>query len=147
LPNAHVTHLDLSVGNINPATGLPIQSSSEDILLATTYGRGEFMIRLPAPAPPEETFVLGLDSQVYAEKLDATGHPIGGYFLTTPGQVKDYRVGRTPGGTSELFVKGLNDQIYIEKFDQNGNSTSPYLFTATGQIKTFEVGNDASGNP
>jgi hypothetical protein len=147
LPNANVTHLDLSVGNINPATGQPDPTTSEDILLATTYGRGEFMIRLQAPGPLEETFVIGLNNQVYAQKLDATGHPIGGYFLTTPGEVLDLRVGRTAAGLPELFVKGLNNQIYAQKIDPNGNSAGPYFFTATGQIKTFEVGNDASGAP
>jgi hypothetical protein len=147
LPDDQVTHLDLSVGDINATTGLPNQAHSENILLVTTYGRGEFMIRLQAPNPLQETFVLGLDSQIYAEKLDATGHPIGAYFLTTPGQVKDFRTGRTSTGLPEVFAVGLNSQIYIEKFDINGNSASPFTFTATGQVKTIEVGSDASGAP
>jgi hypothetical protein len=147
LPVEQVTHLDLSVGDINPTTGLPNQSHSENILLVTTYGRGEFMIRLNPPNPLQETFVIGLDSQVYGQKQDSNGHPVGTYFLSTQGQVLDVRVGRMQNGLPEVFVKGLNDQIYAQKFDASGNSTGPYFFTATGQIKTFEVGSDALGDP
>ncbi len=46
LPNAHVTDLDLSLGNINPTTGRPNVATGENLLLATTYGRGSFAIRL-----------------------------------------------------------------------------------------------------
>src|SRR5262249_4443059 len=147
LPNAEVTRLELSLGNVNPTTGLNDPKTSEDMLVATTYGRGMFMIRLRTPNPVEQTYVLGLDSQVYAQKLDASGNPVGGYFLTTPGQVKDFVVGRTADGNPELFALGLNDQVYAQKFDSNGNSTTPWFFTATGQVKAVQVGNDANGSP
>jgi subtilisin-like proprotein convertase family protein len=45
LPNAHVTDLDLALGNVNATTGRPI-IATPDVLLATTYGRGSFAIRL-----------------------------------------------------------------------------------------------------
>ena len=46
LPNAHVSQLSLVLGNVAPTTGRPTVSTGPDLLLATTYGRGEFAIRL-----------------------------------------------------------------------------------------------------
>src|SRR5439155_1526723 len=51
LPMAHVTDLDLAVGNINPTNGKPDQSTGFNLLVATTYGRGTFAIRLPNNSP------------------------------------------------------------------------------------------------
>jgi subtilisin-like proprotein convertase family protein len=47
LPEAKVTQLSIAYGNINPITGKPDQSGGPGVLLATTYGRGSFAIRLP----------------------------------------------------------------------------------------------------
>jgi hypothetical protein len=47
LPMAHVTDLDLAVGAVDPTTGKPDQSRGFNLLIATTYGRGSFAIRLP----------------------------------------------------------------------------------------------------
>ena len=46
LPNAHVTDLDLALGNISPTTGRPDVSTGPNLLVASTYGRGSFAIRL-----------------------------------------------------------------------------------------------------
>jgi subtilisin-like proprotein convertase family protein len=46
LPNARVTDLDLSLGNINPTTGRPDTATGPDMLVVTTFGRGTFGIRL-----------------------------------------------------------------------------------------------------
>jgi hypothetical protein len=47
MPVAHVTDLDLSLGAIDPTNGRPIiDKNSTNVLQATTYGRGEFAIRL-----------------------------------------------------------------------------------------------------
>src|SRR5262249_21649034 len=52
LPNAHITALSMSVGNIDPATGQPKDASTGfNLLLATTYGHGSFAIRLDQPLP------------------------------------------------------------------------------------------------
>jgi subtilisin-like proprotein convertase family protein len=47
LPVAAVTGLALAAGAINPTTGQPDQSGGPNLLVATTYGRGVFAIRLP----------------------------------------------------------------------------------------------------
>jgi large repetitive protein len=46
LPDAHVTDLDVSLGNIDPTTGRPDVATGPNVLLATTYGRGSFAIRI-----------------------------------------------------------------------------------------------------
>ena len=51
LPNAHVTDLDMAIGNIDSATGRAMGISangarSPNLLVASTYGRGTFAIRL-----------------------------------------------------------------------------------------------------
>ncbi len=61
LPNAQVTDLDLSLGNINPTTGRPNVSMGPDLLVATTYGRGTFAIRV-APLVFGVQFAAGSDS-------------------------------------------------------------------------------------
>jgi subtilisin-like proprotein convertase family protein len=51
LPMAHVSNLQLAVGNINTTTGKPDQANGPNLLIATTYGRGVFAIRLPNNSP------------------------------------------------------------------------------------------------
>jgi subtilisin-like proprotein convertase family protein len=46
LPNVYVTDLDIMLGYLNPATGATNHAASHNILMATTYGRGAFAIRL-----------------------------------------------------------------------------------------------------
>ncbi|HEX2972078.1 MAG TPA: PKD domain-containing protein, partial [Tepidisphaeraceae bacterium] len=46
LPSVRVNDLDLAIGKINPTTGREVVAGSPDVLLATTYGRGSFAIRL-----------------------------------------------------------------------------------------------------
>jgi subtilisin-like proprotein convertase family protein len=50
LPNTVVTDLNLSVGDIDPATGIPLVNGQTNLLVATTFGRGTFAIRV-ASAP------------------------------------------------------------------------------------------------
>ena len=46
LPDLDVTSLQLMTGNINTSTGLPNASTGFNMLLASTYGQGDFAIRL-----------------------------------------------------------------------------------------------------
>jgi subtilisin-like proprotein convertase family protein len=53
LPSVQVTNLQLNLGSINPTNGRPVQVSGDpEVLLATTYGRGEFAIRLAPDVLP-----------------------------------------------------------------------------------------------
>jgi subtilisin-like proprotein convertase family protein len=47
LPMVQVMDLTLATGGLNPATSLPNQATGPNVLVATTYGRGQFAIRLP----------------------------------------------------------------------------------------------------
>lgn len=47
MPNVLITDLDISQGNVDPTTGRAVHTPGDpDILLATTYGRGSFAIKL-----------------------------------------------------------------------------------------------------
>jgi hypothetical protein len=94
-----------------------------------------------------ETFVLGLDNQVYAEKFDANDNPMGGYFLTSPGQVKTLTVGHDASGLALVFAIEMDDQVYVQKFNVNGDSTGGDSPTAPGRIQSLSVGWDAGGAP
>ena len=60
LPAANVTSLTLSIGDVDPTTGHPIQTPGDpNVLLASTYGSGAFAIRL---APQVFPTSLGLDA-------------------------------------------------------------------------------------
>jgi hypothetical protein len=90
----------------------------------------------------KETFVLGLDSQVYQQKFDTNGNPTTGYTLTRPGQVKAMAVANvTPGGGSNtpmLFVIGLDDQVWAQNFNGlTGDSKGAYFLTQPGQVKSI----------
>jgi subtilisin-like proprotein convertase family protein len=63
LPVGNVTDLNLSLGFINPTTGAPDESTGSNVLLATTYGRGSFAIRLAPIVLPAS---VGLDPNLPA---------------------------------------------------------------------------------
>ncbi len=60
LPNVDVTDLTLAIGNIDPTTGQAVLvntatgADGPDVLLATTYGRGDFVIKVPPLVLPGE---------------------------------------------------------------------------------------------
>ena len=71
LPSVDVTNLDLNLGAINPATGRPTQAPGDPVvLLATTFGRGAFAIRL---APTVFPTTVGLDPTLPAPGGSDTG--------------------------------------------------------------------------
>jgi uncharacterized protein YkwD len=92
-------------------------------------------------------FALGLDNQVWVQKLDAAGNSASGYFLAATGQVKTLAMGHDGSGDPELFVIGLNDRVYAQKFDGDDNPVGGYGFTTEGAVKTLAVGHDAFGRP
>jgi hypothetical protein len=71
LPSVDVTNLQLVLGNINPSTGHPTQSTGDpEVLLATTYGRGDFAIRL---APDVFPSTISLDPNLPAPNGSDSG--------------------------------------------------------------------------
>ena len=59
LPDTYVSDLDLSTGNIDSTTGQPVVKGSPDLLLATTYGRGSFAIRVAPAVVPNTLKLIG----------------------------------------------------------------------------------------
>lgn len=119
LPNAHVTDLDIALGNINPTTGRPDTANGPNILLASTYGRGSFAIRL---APLVFAQSLRLDPNLPAPRGSDTG------------------VSPTDKITSELrpFIDGLSLQsafgntVRIDLIDLTPNSPTFNQIIGTG---------------
>ncbi len=97
--------------------------------------------------PVRDIFAIGEDAQVYGHKLDASGSPTGGYFLTQAGQVKSLVAAHTPDNNAEIFVIGLDNQVYAQRFNANGDSAGGYFLVQAGQVKTLTVGYTANGNP
>ncbi len=112
LPNSRVTDLDLSLGPINQTTGRPNTSLGPNILLASTYGTGQYAIRLaPLTIPNQigQPRLLGIDA------ASDSG-------LSNSDQVTNVR---TPN------VIGLGEQtafgnvVYVTLFDMTDDPTNP----------------------
>jgi hypothetical protein len=90
-----------------------------------------------------ETFVLGADNQVYAQKFDANGYPAFGYFPTAPGQTfKQIRVARSRMNTPLVLGIGPDNQVYVQKFSATGDPKGGFKPVAPGQVKDLEVASD-----
>ena len=84
LPNVQVTDLDLSLGNIDHTTGRPDVSTGPNLLMASTYGRGAYAIRLapdrlpqhpPRPTPQSQPQRPGPRSRVRQRLRRDSGSP------------------------------------------------------------------------
>jgi hypothetical protein len=164
LPNAHVTDLDLSTGNVDPTTGRSVaQAGDPNVLLATTFGRGSFAIRL---APVVFASSLALDPNLPAPGGSANGTTTNGTPLSTVAQpVFDGFSEQTAfGNVVRITLIDLTDPAnpkVIGGYDGTGgtdtaaNRTDPFgrfaiqvnpgAFTSNG-LKTIGVqATDASG--
>ncbi len=79
LPSVRVTDLKLILGNTNPVTGVPDTSTGLNMLVASTYGRGDFAIRLNTSAYAGDVVIPNSGPQV-ASVAPSTG--TFGEFLT-----------------------------------------------------------------
>ena len=77
LPSVDVTNLQLDLGTINPATGHPTLASGDpEILLASTFGRGEFAIGLaPVIIPGTIMFTPATNIGTPANPVYVTRNP------------------------------------------------------------------------
>jgi autotransporter-associated beta strand protein len=109
-------------------------------------GEGHDVTLTNARSMPE-LFVIGLDNQVYAQKLDSNGSSSSGYVLASPGQVKALVTAHDPSNLPEGFVLGMDNQVYALHVNASGNAVSGYFPVAPGQVKSFSVGYDATARP
>ena len=115
LPDAHITDLDMVLGNVNPTTGRPDVSTGPNLLLATTYGRGSFGIRL-APV----IFNDGTNNVALSTTLPAPGGSDTGKF-NNDNITKDAQPYFT--GLSEQTAFG--NQVAITIYDVTVTASNP----------------------
>jgi len=160
LPVANVTDLDMVLGNVNPTTGRPDVSTGPNLLLATTYGRGSFGIRL-APivfndAVNAVTLTMGPQGQlIFGGLSEQTA--FGSRVATTIQDITDptrpiFLGGYDPsqGGPSgsSTFQNPANQTDAFGRFSVQGSypappASSPYLYDGVRTIAIFAT--DASG--
>ena len=144
LPNAQVTDLDLSLGNVDPTTGRPDVSTGPNVLLASTFGRGQFTIRLAPIVFPN----TALNSSIL--QLSTT--------LPVPPGTSDTGYANNDGVTSSTtpVIEGLSEQsafgntVHVALFDVStftqAQISSLLAGTYTGTVPQIPVvaGTDAT---
>ena len=124
LPNVDVTNLQLVLGNINPDTGHAVQSPGDpEVLIASTFGRGDFAIRLSPDVIPT---TIHFDSSL----------PLGGSDSgASPSDLITNVLNPYLDGVGELSNYGNN--VTIKLFDQ---TNGPGRGTLLGQGVTNTLG-------
>ena len=106
LPSVEVTDLQLNIGAINPNTGRPTEVTGDpEVLMATTFGRGAFAIRL---APDIFPTTVALDP------ASASGTPYGNPAITNV-------TNPTIDGVSE--ISNFGNVVTIKLYDKTPGST------------------------
>jgi subtilisin-like proprotein convertase family protein len=130
LPNVQVNDLTVALGKVDPTTGRAVaQPGDPNVLLATTFGRGQFMIRLAPIVFPAN---LALDT-----KLPAPGGSVSG----TDSQ------GRPIVTVAQPVIDGLSEQTAF------GNTVRISILDLTDPNNPHIIGgydpsqNSGSGNP
>jgi subtilisin-like proprotein convertase family protein len=148
LPNALVSNLQLSLGNIDPATGRPDQSTADATLLATTYGRGEFAIHLQAPTAVAD-FPLsghGINSQIPSIEGLAWGGILAVFSDTDPnGSNGSYSavINWADGTSSNGAILPQPDGTYLVAASHVYAEEASYGITVT--ITDTDISHDAGG--
>jgi hypothetical protein len=108
LPNAHVTDLDMALGNFNSQTGFFDPSSGYNMLIATTYGRGVFAIRTDNSAVSQFLVVPNSGPKVVAADpiLGPNGTSLDGFTVTF-----DSDIDPTTIDASDVLVRDTNFQL------------------------------------
>jgi subtilisin-like proprotein convertase family protein len=121
LPNAEVTDLSLSLGNIDPTTGRPLfvdpvtGNSAPQVLTAWTYGRGAFAIRL---APDVVVSSLLLDPA-----LPVLPNSKGSDFTTPPGATPKVTKVLQPVFDGISIPSAFGNKIKVEMFERLPDGT------------------------
>src|SRR5262249_34218316 len=114
LPNAHVTALNLALGDIDFRTGLPKDTSTGlNLLLATTYGHGSYAIRLDQPLPGTVAFTNG-PPQVFSVTDTSNGNSEGLQVIfgkTVNGTMVPTAVDPTTLSPSDIVLKDPSGNV------------------------------------
>jgi Bacterial Ig-like domain len=134
LPTVDVTNLQLVLGDINPSTGHAVQTTGDpEILLASTFGRGEFAISL-APDVFPNTIVLDptLPGPNGSDSGAVRGFPD---FTNVLDPVID--------GTSE--VTNFGNTVTVNVFDDSGPTPVLIGTGVTNAFGQFQILVEAQG--
>jgi subtilisin-like proprotein convertase family protein len=127
LPNVSVTDLSLSLGNIDPTNGRPVAAPGDaNSLIASTFGRGSFSIRL---APIVFPNTAQTPNNIFLDPSQLAGTSTDGLPLLTP-------------LSSQPIINGFSEQTAF------GNVVTINLYDLTGGGKVL-IGTgttDPSGN-
>lgn len=127
LPNVSVTDLSLSLGNIDPTNGRPVAATGDaNALIASTFGRGSYSIRLAPIVFPNTTQT---PNNIFLDPSQLAGTSTDGLPLLTP-------------LSSQPIIHGFSEQSAF------GNTVTINLYDLTGGGKTL-IGTgqtDAFGN-
>ena len=128
LPSVRVTDLKLILGNINPVTGIPDTSTGLNMLVASTYGRGDFAIRLDNSAFANDIVIPNSGPQVasIAPATGTFGEFLTGITVTFKGAVDPTSF--TPADVT--YVMGPNGRVPV----QYVLDTTPNGGTGTGDL-------------
>ena len=145
LPVVQVTDLDTSLGKIDPTTGLPVTTAGDpDALLASTFGRGQFSIRLsPLVLPGTVAF-----AKASISGTDTSGNPL---IKTATPTISGYSEQSAYGNVVTVTIYDSNNPSVVigsGQTDASGhfsitlNSTA---FIANGPQSLLIQATDASG--
>jgi subtilisin-like proprotein convertase family protein len=138
LPNAHVTDLDMSLGNFNTTTGFHDASAGYNMLVATTYGRGTFAIRMDNNAIQQYAVapIGGPKVTLLSSNVGNGGTTLNGFNVRFGGAVNPATF-----TTADVTVTGPNGPVAITSvIDISGNNIHNVY-----QIN-FTTGQTATGN-
>jgi subtilisin-like proprotein convertase family protein len=142
LPNVNVTSLSIADGNIDQNTGRAVnQAGDPNVLLASTYGRGFFAIKL---APEVIANTVGLSSTLPAPSGSNAGTaPNGGPLVTIPQPVFTGVSEQSAFGNRALVTLfNMTDPlhpVYIGGFDGTFGDSTDTAANATDAFGNFSV--------
>jgi len=150
LPNVRVNDLDLTLGNIDPTSGRENAATGNNTLLATTWGRGSFAIRLsPVIIPNTLTMDNASDTGVSnIDRLTNDTQPIftgisqqtafGNTVRITLLDLTDPADPRVIGGYDGSPESALDSRHWTDAFGNFTVQVNPGMFASDGQ-KTIGV--------
>jgi subtilisin-like proprotein convertase family protein len=108
MPNVQVTSLNLSLGNINTQTGFADTSSGYNMLLASTFGRGDFAIRLDNTPVAQFTAVPNNGPRItnFSPFVQQNGSQFSGFTVTFGGAVDP-----TTFSAADVTITGPNGAV------------------------------------
>ncbi len=115
LPNVGITSLSPVLGNIDPTTGRPNVATGPNVLLASTYGRGDFAIRLAPDVFPQSL------------ELDPNNPAPGGSVDLPPTN------GVPTTAFKNAYIAGVSEQsafgntVYITLYDMSNPASPVYI--------------------